>query len=658
MASIQANGSKGHHKFILTVTEGTQSTPNNTTSVSYKFQIAPIQTTWNWEQWGAYIKYSFKVNGVEYTGSIDAYDGYSTVTLKSGTQTVTHNADGSKSISYSFSVTDTSGVTYTSGNASASGTLALTKIPRYATVNQSLKSRTETAITMNWSADATCDYVWYSLDVGKTWKAVGSVNAKSGSYTISSLKENTSYQIVTRCRRKDSQLNSSSAGLNITTYNYPHCTKAPDFTIGNSVTLEFYNPLSRTIGIDVIGADGSTILTASISGTSRASAGGETSVANLYKSIPNSKSGTYKVSVTYGNVINTKTGGKYSIKGTEVPTINSFTYSDSNSTTVALTGNNQHIIQNYSNLQVQVGSATPNFSAGSIEQYTIHYNDKVKIGLQSGSYDLGTIDSNRNIEVTLTVRDSRGLMASKKITVTMLAHSIPTAVVTLERLNNYEDESYLTVDGSVASVNSKNTMAIKYRYKVSGGSYVSYVNINDRQKYTLSLNKNNAYIFNIVVTDALGSTFSKEYVLEKGVFPLFIDTVLNSVGINGFPTSELNLFVNGSIVVDSGSNSNGTWIKYYDGTMICHQLVKTGNYNTATCCSQVTWTFPVAFKELSSIRAFAQAKGGNEYAYFTLVSVDYTNSCIVQLKGMPQAEIRYIDTSGRSVDVMAIGRWK
>jgi hypothetical protein len=88
-------------------------------------------------------------------------------------------------------------------------------------------------------------------------------------------------------------------------------------------------------------------------------------------------------------------------------------------------------------------------------------------------------------------------------------------------------------------------MAINYRYKVSGGSYGSYVNINDRQKYTLSLSKNNAYIFNIVITDALGSTFSKEYVLEKGMFPLFIDTVKNSVGINCFPENEYSLEVNG-----------------------------------------------------------------------------------------------------------------
>ena len=121
--------------------------------------------------------------------------------------------------------------------------------------------------------------------------------------------------------------------------------------------------------------------------------------------------------------------------------------------------------------------------------------------------------------------------------------------LTLQRLNNYEDETYLTIDGSVSSVNSKNTMTIKYRYKLSGGSYGSFVTIGDRAKQTLSLDKNNVYIFNVVITDAFGSKYDKEYELGKGVFPLFIDTVKNSVGINKFPAYDKSLEANGLMVL-------------------------------------------------------------------------------------------------------------
>ena len=142
MASISANGSLGHHKFTLTVNEIATSVDNNTSTISYSFQLSPVQTSWAWEQWGSSISYSFSINGTKYTGTIPAYDGYSTVTLKSGTQTVSHNADGSKTMSYSFSVTDGAGQRYTPGNASASGSFVLTTIPRATTPTLSATSVT------------------------------------------------------------------------------------------------------------------------------------------------------------------------------------------------------------------------------------------------------------------------------------------------------------------------------------------------------------------------------------------------------------------------------------------------------------------------------------------------------------------------------------
>jgi hypothetical protein len=140
VASISGNGALGHHKFTLTVSETSTSVANNTSTISYSFQLSPVQTSWAWEQWGSSISYTININGTKYTGTIPNYDGYATVTLKSGSQTVTHNSDGSKSISYSFSVTDGAGQRYTPGNASASGTLALTTIPRATTPTLSATS--------------------------------------------------------------------------------------------------------------------------------------------------------------------------------------------------------------------------------------------------------------------------------------------------------------------------------------------------------------------------------------------------------------------------------------------------------------------------------------------------------------------------------------
>ena len=134
MANIAANGSKGHHKFTLDVVENSYNIANNTSEIAFTFKLAPIQSGWDWSGWGSSISYTVTIDGTAYSGTIPSYNGSSTVTLKSGTQTVYHNNDGTKSISFNFSVKDSTGKNYTCGTASASGSLTLTTIPRTSSI--------------------------------------------------------------------------------------------------------------------------------------------------------------------------------------------------------------------------------------------------------------------------------------------------------------------------------------------------------------------------------------------------------------------------------------------------------------------------------------------------------------------------------------------
>ena len=556
MASISSNGSKSHHKFTLNVTNSNASAKDNTSTVSFSFILSSLGGGWNWEQWGANISYVITINGTNYTGSIANYDGYSDVTLKSGSLTVAHNSDGNKTISFSFSVTDTSGQNYTCGNASASGSMALTSIPRYLSITSlNVTSISETSATLGWSVSDPRDSTYYSLDNGATW--IGSAtdgetlasDLKSGTFNILNLTANKTYNIKVKIKRTDSQLWTESEAKSFTTYDYPKPISVNNFTIGDGASVQIYNPLGRTYKLEIISNNNGAVIGTYTGAYSDTAINAEFKTADAiskqYASIPNSASGTYYARVTYGSSVKTSGTGTYTIRGNEVPTISTLTYLDNNSTVVAITGNNQHIVQNYSTLVAKVGTATANNGAGGISKYVVECNGKSVQGTSSGDYSLGAINSNTNIDLKLTVTDTRGLTATKTIKVTMLAHSTPSAVVTLERLNNYEDETYLTVDGSISSVNGKNTKTIQYRYKVSGGSYGSYATIPDGEEYVFSLDKNNAYIFEIVITDAFGSKFTKEYVLNKGMFPLFIDTRKNSVGINCFPVNEDSLEVNG-----------------------------------------------------------------------------------------------------------------
>lgn len=116
MKEIIANGSKGHHKFTLTVTQ------NENLTIIFNFVLSPIQTGWDWNFSGQpnKITYSIVIGDTPYTGTIAIYDGRSTVSIKSDTLTIDTDV-----INISFSVTDTTGQSYTCGNASASGTMEI-----------------------------------------------------------------------------------------------------------------------------------------------------------------------------------------------------------------------------------------------------------------------------------------------------------------------------------------------------------------------------------------------------------------------------------------------------------------------------------------------------------------------------------------------------
>lgn len=125
--TISANGSKGHHYFSLNVTESY--TSGNSSYMSGSFSLGPIQTGWDWNNWGDRISYSFNIGSNQFTGSIPRYDGSSVLYLQTFNNVeIPHESNGKKTIDISFSVTDTTGANYTSGNASASDTMSLTEL--------------------------------------------------------------------------------------------------------------------------------------------------------------------------------------------------------------------------------------------------------------------------------------------------------------------------------------------------------------------------------------------------------------------------------------------------------------------------------------------------------------------------------------------------
>jgi hypothetical protein len=594
------------------------------------------------------------------SGRIELRNG---TVVASGYKILYHDTQGKKTFSASV---ESSIYEYAVDNK-GSGTWELPTIPRYVNItNFSVNKRDETSVICNWNLDATCNGWQYSVN-GGGWKDFDNSQA-----IINGLSPNTTYTFKVRIRRKDSGLWSETDTVKQTTYDYPHCTNSPNFTIGDALTLDFYNPLGRTFS--VIGyskVDNSGIFGDETNKTRLVGFNDEIQKGFQYASIPNAQEGEYKVVVEYNGVKRTRdSGNKYKVRGTEVPTINAFSYFDDNDDVVAITQNNQHIVQNKSILKASFEAATPNFGAGSIAKYIVECNGKREEVTAAGNHPLGTVDGVRNCDLTLTVVDSRGLSATKTIDVTMIAYSEPSAVVTLERKNNHEDETYFSVDGSVSSVDGKNTMAIEYRYKALNGEYNSFEPIGDREKLTFSFDKNNSYIFNIVVTDAFDSKFDKEYVLYKGVFPFFIDTKKNACGVNTFPSEgealrvargvshfEDGIKIGGKFVADypveMGTQGMWTYIKYNSGVAECWGRVVTTDKATWSNTQAVASVgLPFAFTE-PPIVACSGGQKGYAGSYIT-----HTESTEISITSYMQCSIEPSDSANCWFYFQVKGRWK
>ena len=490
-----------------------------------------------------------------------------------------HNNDGTcDPIGFSLSTAIYHPTVYT-----WTGTLPMESIPRYPTSNQSLSSKKETTINMNWSSDSVCDYVWYSKDNGYNWTAVGEVNGSSGSYSISGLDSNTTYNIRTRLRRKDSQLTKDSDNLSITTYDWPKINYTPDFIIGNSLKIGIYNPLNRSVQVYIKSDNDS-------------EKGGETTTGNnitgyndsswksfWYSSIPN-KTGVdsnnkaqYKVRLICSAVSRDTTvnGGYYRIKndGSEIPS-----FSDSNWSYSAdlnqLTNNNQVIIKNYSTITYTVNQpATSSFGA-TISKYVY------KWGTKSNDSTLGnTVSNGENNVLEVSAVDSRGLIKTTYKTLPSNILYIPYLVPSLDYSNSHahrrdgiSNETYLSLRGNL-SVMKFGTNGVSNN--INSAKYKVYDPSNDTWSQEFNIPVNN---------------FSLQ---ESGYFTLNNFIIHENGTSGGFPTGKryavqviikdgngiLGTFISNNILITDGKIARDV---YQDGNGDYHQGINglaNENYN-------------------------------------------------------------------------------
>ena len=528
--------------------------------------------------------------------------------LATHTVIVPHNADGTKSISIAGACTF--GLTLNGqsiGYKEAGGAITLNTIPRASTMSSSadMTAGFYKPFTLNVASSSFTHTV--NMYVGSTWiKRVEGVKT-SGQFLFSIAELGTIFTAM-------AQQKSTSVRFHVTTYNSGTTVgtseksgtiSAPTPTswatqascnIGDTLTGTITRPSADfTYSVGLCTTDGNTLLAWLVSnGTSSSLSYNTSNIANtLYEKIPNATYYTVVAKVfTYCNSVQVHGSHTFNIRMDVVNSNPTFTnegvtYRDGNSTISDITGNNQYIVQNKSNLYATVSSsakATAKNSA-TISYYIFEIAGKSVQAAYSTSNveaNIGTIDVGTDTSLKITAVDSRGLQTTVTKTVTVVPYFVPKLSVTAARQNNFENATPITVKVACAGVSvggtNKNSMpTLRFQYRTIGGSYGSWTNFTKSGfpsvtgTYTADLPNDKSYEINVQATDAIGSTVTKIITIGAGKPILFINTDTNSVGINRQTTGSDRLevggaaYVNGSITTAAGVTT-GTSRVWTDNT--------------------------------------------------------------------------------------------
>lgn len=151
MASISKTVQLGSYwKMTLNVSESSTSTANNTSALSYSLVLT---STGGSAQYNGAGSYAININGSRVrSGTANLNVGtYGSVTLASGSTTVGHNNDGSKTVSVSASYSSAASAYYLPSSGSTSGSLTLTKIPRASKIDTFTGSTIDGTFTVTYT---------------------------------------------------------------------------------------------------------------------------------------------------------------------------------------------------------------------------------------------------------------------------------------------------------------------------------------------------------------------------------------------------------------------------------------------------------------------------------------------------------------------------
>nr|DAO31503.1 MAG TPA: protein of unknown function DUF859 [Caudoviricetes sp.] len=509
----------------------------------------------------------------------------------SGTITVAHDSNGSKSISVGFST-----AIYTSTVTEHGGTMVLSNIDRAApSVSVNVSSITANSIKITVSSSATANKWWYSLNGGSSWVAFNSSSGASKETTVTGLSPNTSYTVQACARKSYNGVDGYSGKTTVKTLGGSVLSSVSTLTADNA-TVKI--TLSATVYDTsykhklVLKDGGTTVLTLtelSLSNGSNTITLTASQRSSILADMATKKSftGTFELSTFSGSSqigsTSTKTATVQTTAANSAPTFSGFTYKDTNTTAAGVTGNNQILIQSVSTLQVTASAATAKNGA-TISSYSVSAGGSTASST-TVTLNVGKIYTSGTVPIIVTAIDSRGYTSSATVNITVIAYeSIDITTAIMRRVNEVEDVTQVTLEGDITPVKvnnvNKNTLRkLYYQYKRTDASaYSSFTDITSFATFNdsgftftsdewLSLDANYSWYVRFYVYDNLTDD-TATITVSQGT-PL-ISFRRKKVGINKRePTQALdvdgNIAANGVIVLGYVGHVEGDFNNYKNG---------------------------------------------------------------------------------------------
>ena len=389
------------------------------------------------------------------------------------------------------------------------------------------------------------------------------------SYTGQALAPGVKYWF--RYYATNSQGTTYSGETTATTYLYPHCTEAPDFKIGKDVTIKLYNPLNRTVEIQMWNHYSTSFVSDKFAINGTTYTGFKQYADRQYASIWNAHQARYNIDVYYGGNKAVKEGGYYSINGNETPTFETSNITNIVDTLLvdSITGNGLKVIKGHNRITGSITKMTPNYGANG-NKYVVTASGTPStqdLGYNNGATQNFTIENITNNSISVTAYDSRNLYVSRSKTVDLIDYSKPRIVeFTATRLNGLGEYINIKANGNISywsgwseikKYNSVQKMYLRYKlsssnsYNMEWRDITGLITVKENGSWELSgtledvFDVTKRYDFELYYTDLLESSSTSSTQLSTANGFLWRDLANKRLGENKKP--ERTFDVNGDI---------------------------------------------------------------------------------------------------------------